>query len=582
MALTGDLETLDFADLFQNLEQHQRSGTLTLRDGRHETQFYFEGGQLSMLARAGRRPLVEVLVDSGQVSERSLEAARSKRRGSGRSLGEFLVQARNLKAEELHAFGLARLFDDACELVTETRGEFEFVEGPVPRGIFDPEERRLSLAIPARQLLLEAARRADQFGALKTSLGPESSFYIGHRDTPLESLVDDVDLAAGLLQRLDGTRRLGEVLEAYPARRFEAMSMLAFLAERQVVRRAGPDDLAVLAAGLPAREAERARHLVDAALELYPRHAGLLEQGAENAERAGTTSLAVERWKELAHLRREHGDDEGWRAARHALERARELAPGDATLLEGLIELARREGESGLILRDGMSLAELYREQGLSKKVVHLLEDLARLDPESFEIERRLAHARASAGDRRGAVAGLLRRGREAVGKERYPTARQAFAEVLELDPELAEAREAVEAIDQDLYARRRQERRRLALRLAVASALALLGTLLLRESRARADYSRALSAIATEQLIERREYGEVRQRLEQVAQRHPWTTTSSFDLPRRLRDLERSEDRVGTGIGLQGPDRIDSGEPTPGTGDLAGQPGHHGGRSAE
>jgi tetratricopeptide (TPR) repeat protein len=253
------------------------------------------------------------------------------------------------------------------------------------------------------------------------------------------------------------------------------------------------------------------------------------------------------------------------------------------TLLEKLVDLGRREGASRAVVRDGSVLAELYQEQGLSRKLVGLLEELAGLAPDSFELERRLAHARAGSGDRSGALAGLLRRAREAVAKERYPTARLAFVEVLELDPEHREAAAAVEAIDQDLYAQRRQRRRKLGTRCAILAAVLFLSTFSVRESRARVDYSQALSSIAVDELLEHGDYAEARLRLERIAENHPWTTTTLYDLTRRIEDLERLEDRHGAGFGSSGPDRMPPDETATGESARAGQDaGHDGGRSAE
>jgi len=59
MSLQGDLSTLDFAGLFQNLEAARKSGLLTVQvPGQGETKLYFHQGKLALIAYEGREVTV--------------------------------------------------------------------------------------------------------------------------------------------------------------------------------------------------------------------------------------------------------------------------------------------------------------------------------------------------------------------------------------------------------------------------------------------------------------------------------------------------------------------------------------------
>src|SRR5262245_30146127 len=155
MSLQGDLSTLDFAGLFQNLEAALKSGLLTVQvAGQGETKLYFHQGRLALIAYTGRPPLEEILVTSGLLSPRTLEVARKRRKSSKRPLVEVLEGMKAAEKSQIASASAARLTGEACELISTGGGAFVFTEGPIPRGVFDPEERALGITLPVGPLLL--------------------------------------------------------------------------------------------------------------------------------------------------------------------------------------------------------------------------------------------------------------------------------------------------------------------------------------------------------------------------------------------------------------------------------------------
>ena len=141
MSLQGDLSTLDCAGLFQNLEAAQKSGLLTVQESGGETKLYFHQGKLALITYPDRPDLTEILQASGAVSARELEIAKRRKKGSKRPLGEILVGMKVIDQQRLATIAAARLTGEACELINSGAGAFVFTEGPIPRGVFDPEER---------------------------------------------------------------------------------------------------------------------------------------------------------------------------------------------------------------------------------------------------------------------------------------------------------------------------------------------------------------------------------------------------------------------------------------------------------
>src|SRR5690606_14124514 len=100
MTVSGDLSTIDLPDLFQNIEVHARSGTLSLTGENGSARVCFRAGHVAALCADGRSPLPERLAAAGYVTANRLSNARKKARGGKRTVVELLVAGRALTAED--------------------------------------------------------------------------------------------------------------------------------------------------------------------------------------------------------------------------------------------------------------------------------------------------------------------------------------------------------------------------------------------------------------------------------------------------------------------------------------------------
>ncbi len=542
MTLQGDLATLDLAALLQNLEVNARTGTLSVDCAGGKAHVLFREGKITAFGRDGRAPLMETLAASGAISPTQLERARRKRKGTRRALGEVLVESKALSQEDLVAAARSRLVDDVCELVCMEAGEFAFQRGGIPRDVFDPEERRLEFALPAGPLLLEAARRADHWAITRTWIPSDAAhFMLQRRPEPPEADLQR-SIAERLLERLDGTRSVAEILFAFPHHRFEVYELLTEWLKKKNLRLVGAEEMLRIAQRVAPVDAERALVIVERGLQEHPRHPQLLAERARLAEELGEPAAAVESLKLLLHSKLASGDREG---ARGDLKHARELAPYDTALWEKSLSLALEDRSVDEALTCGERLAELYREPGLHPRAGAIFAQLIELVPGSWRLRRELAKSKVDSGDVAGAIDGLERFARKLVAEELYAEARAVFEEVLEYLPAHKGARDAIRKIDAQMYALRRKQMRRIT-RLSIAAALLMLGMWLLSlEISARRAYSAAQRSVSELGLIEGGQYAAAIDAFEQVRERHPWTPTVVFDVRSRLADLRAKQAEV-------------------------------------
>ena len=499
----------------------------------------FNEGKITSFGREGRTTLMESLVASGALSAKQLERARAKRRGSRRTLGEVLVESGGIAGEALVEAARSRLLDDVCELVCTEAGEFAFHRGSPPRDVFDPEERALELELPAGPLLLEAARRSDHWAITRTWIPSDTAHFVVQRRPDLPEAESQRALAERLLERLDGTRSVAEVVCAFPHHRFEAHELLAGWLKGRRLRVAGVEELLRIATRLAPVDAERARVIVQRGLEEHPRHPELLAELARLAEELDDGAAAVDALKLLVHGRLESAERDG---AREALAHALELAPQDTFLWQQSLAFALQDGSADDAIAAGKRLAELYREPGLFRRAAAVYAELVELAPDSWELRRELAHAQVDSGEVKEGIKGLERFGRKLISDEDYAGAREVYRDVLELVPGHADAKEMIRMLDAQVFAERRARRRRWT-RLAISGAiLALLGWCFALEISARAAFSNAQRSVSELGLIEDGRYAEAIAAFEEVRRRHPWTPTSLFDVRSRLTDLRARE----------------------------------------
>src|SRR5262249_26504928 len=148
MTFSGDLASIDLADLLQNIETHDRTGTLTLKSDTGASRIFVRQGKIAMFAADNRPPLGDMLVAAGFISAKKMDAARRKQRGSRKTLAETLIGAKFITDRDLHAAAQDFLSEDVANLVASAAGEFQFQQGEdLPEG-FDADEQWCELSLP--------------------------------------------------------------------------------------------------------------------------------------------------------------------------------------------------------------------------------------------------------------------------------------------------------------------------------------------------------------------------------------------------------------------------------------------------
>jgi tetratricopeptide (TPR) repeat protein len=238
MAIEGALQDVTLADICQLLAMGMKTGCLSLTDRSNFGYVYFERGRViyaSVLNRPDR--LGELLVRNNVVNRADLSAAmEAQAHQKGVRLGELLVKNGALTQEQLQRYISLQIEEAVYHLFTWSQGSFHF--DPDQK----PDEGVFLVNISAESLLMEGARRVDEWSLLQKKI-PSMDVVFAVEKSPDEA--EDVELTPQqkkLIPLIDGERTAEELVHESGMVEFEVAKALYGLITAGFVGRAGQRD----------------------------------------------------------------------------------------------------------------------------------------------------------------------------------------------------------------------------------------------------------------------------------------------------------------------------------------------------
>jgi tetratricopeptide (TPR) repeat protein len=248
VAIKGNLKEAALPDVLQLLAMGQKTGCLSLTDRSNFGYIYFDRGRITYASIVNRRDrLGDLLVKNGLLEAKELFAAIDEQaKAPKQRLGEILIRRGAITREQLEQYIRIQIEEAVFYLFTWSQGTFQFEAEQ------RPEEGAMLVSINPENLLLEGARRIDEWSLIEKKI-------------PSLELVFELDRAADLgraelseEQRkihplVDGKRSVQEIIEESGMVEFDVGKALFGLIQagfaHPVGRRAAPE----------AREVPRAR-----------------------------------------------------------------------------------------------------------------------------------------------------------------------------------------------------------------------------------------------------------------------------------------------------------------------------------
>jgi tetratricopeptide (TPR) repeat protein len=440
---TGPHKIIDLADILQSLGNKRWTGTLQVISHTRNNHLFFREGIIhhSKSDSAHRIVLGRALFKLGKLDEADLNRAVTHEETSGKKIGEACVELGFVTEDDIRDALNFQARESILDLFTWEDVDARFNPGePPPLDVFTAEDLDVKLGLSPMGLLMEAARRADEWEMVKVEL-PTPNEVVAFGDDGRD-LPENADRR--LLALVDGYRMVGEIADAAPIPNFEALKQLADLTKNGTLRRLEAIELAKVAL-----EAEKEQEL-EKALKLYQLAQGRgLGDRLDLAKRiarvyllVGQSNQSLELWLGLAERCEAERPDQAIEAYRAALAI-------DPVRLEALEKLARllvatdRRDEAAAHLRRVIELLSAAEVRNLTT-LIRAHNELLEIVPDDESALRTVAELHVDDKDRVHAIVRYDELAQLLVARGALEDAIAAYYRVLEIDEECLEGRLAL------------------------------------------------------------------------------------------------------------------------------------------
>jgi tetratricopeptide (TPR) repeat protein len=235
MAIKGSLKEASLPDVLQLLALGKKTGCLAIADRQNFGYIYFEDGRICYASIVNRRDRIGDLLRKNQLvtNDQLDQAIRVQEVHRERRLGDILIELGAVTREQLEQLLFLQIEEAVYHLFTWSQGTFNFEAG------VKPEQQVFTVSINPESLLLEGARRVDEWSQIEKKI---PSFDLIFAVDPSHTPGEDVDLSPAqrrILPLLDGTRDVRAVMDECSLIEFDAATALFGLITAGYVRRVG-------------------------------------------------------------------------------------------------------------------------------------------------------------------------------------------------------------------------------------------------------------------------------------------------------------------------------------------------------
>lgn len=296
MAIRGSLKEASLPDVLQLLSMGKKTGCLSVTHRNNFGSIYFDKGKISYAAIVNRRDrLGDILMKSGVITQAQLEegiAAQAHERD--KRLGEILVDRRIITRDDLHKQIRLQIEEAVYFLFTWTQGTFNF------EADIRPEEQDFVVSINPESLLLEGARRVDEWSLIEKKIPGFDIVFEIDRKRLADSGVALTPEQETVVPLIDGRRDVAALVDETGMVEFEVGKALYGLVTAGFLHRVGKTSKAT-DPGAPDERVEEHRNL---GLAFYK--AGMLDESVREFRRVldlRPTDSAARFYLGLVHVR---------------------------------------------------------------------------------------------------------------------------------------------------------------------------------------------------------------------------------------------------------------------------------------
>jgi len=254
LALSGDLGTMGLEDIFQWLAVGKKTGVLELRGPLHTKRVAFHEGRItSIWSSDPREYLGQYLLAFNRITEDQLREALATQEDEQQLLGRILINRQLVTEAEIRRIVQLKVEESIYDTFLWNVGSFEFHDGAASH------QKSMLLSLDVTGIVLEGARRMDDWKRIRKVIKGGDAVL-----SPIsEAIAERLPLApedADILARLNGTKRVDQVVLEMRMPEYKINKLLFDLSEKGLVRIVSPGGNL---GDNPSLQLQRARALVE-------------------------------------------------------------------------------------------------------------------------------------------------------------------------------------------------------------------------------------------------------------------------------------------------------------------------------
>jgi tetratricopeptide (TPR) repeat protein len=393
----SNLNILDLGSISQSLAQNRRTGTLhiTGRGGR-DVYVYFKTGFVRLVKNAisERDLLAEAVFRSKRLNLIQLGQAQETCQQLGGELFDYLVSEGLFEKNNLQAMLGAEVVEVLSSVMVWQDVHCEFHEDTALEPHLSPALIERCPAVPVDGIMLEAARRADEWERIRRVFDPAREVFALLHDVPEDNSQEDVDVS--LL--LNGERDVSEIDKLSPLSWFQVCTALLRLASSGYVQALGAAELLQLGEKASAQgDWSKALRVYGRAHSIDRKLPGLAFGLATAYQSVGKIDAAESVLIEyIDECMRTEVFDEAEQACRRLVKCSADKPDHHARLFRSVLRI----GDTEKLAVSGKNLVAAYEKAGTLERAAEVLSRLREMFPNDVEIAESDARIRLATAER--------------------------------------------------------------------------------------------------------------------------------------------------------------------------------------
>ncbi|MFC1587209.1 DUF4388 domain-containing protein [Planctomycetota bacterium] len=278
MGLSGDLSSINLADVFQMLATGQDKQVLTIQNGEVVKHFVFAANQLSIgLNQKKLGPIGQLLMHLGKLTEEQLNESLAEQQKSGNRVGECIMRLGFCTQHDVEAVFRMQMEEEIYEVLEWPSGSFQVDK---PEDVDMGEVSEVLLSFDVMSILMEAARRQDEWQNIRANLPSMDDIFA--KANTFDISPDDPNeepIRRTLAKYIDGTITLRGLIEKIMLPRFEIMAIInEFYVEGKLRRLTSTEMIKVAEAYLKLGKQNYCFQIMERIAQIDPANVELVEK----------------------------------------------------------------------------------------------------------------------------------------------------------------------------------------------------------------------------------------------------------------------------------------------------------------